>query len=53
VQIADHECDRAKFHCACIHKPEYADVLLHNIQAEEPSSYDEFLTRGQPAGTLM
>lgn len=45
----DHECDPLEFHCAYTHKQEYVDILLHNIQSEEPSFCDEFLTGGLPA----
>jgi len=45
----DRECTPLKCHCAYTRKPEYADILLHNIQSEEPSFCDEFLIRGLPA----
>ena len=51
--VVDHVCDPAKFHCAYIRKLEFADVLLHSIQLKEPGSYDEFLTREQPASAYI
>lgn len=45
---ADRVNDPSMFHCAYTRKPECVDVLLHSIQLKEPSSCDEFLTRGRP-----
>lgn len=40
--------DLPSFHCAYIHKPIYAYLLLHNIQSKEPSSCGEFSIIEQP-----
>lgn len=45
----NHVCDPLEFHCAYTHKQEYADILLRNIQSEEPSFCDEFSIGGLPA----
>ena len=45
---ANHVCDLVVSHYAYIHRPEFCDLLLHNIQEEEPSFCDEFLITGIP-----
>jgi hypothetical protein len=50
---SNHECDPLECHCAYTHKPEYADILLHNIQSEEPSFCDEFLIGGLPTFAML
>ena len=53
IEVADHVCDPARFHCACIRKLAYSDAHLRSILSEEPSFYDEFLTREQPVSMIF